>query len=158
MDLGSYLKQRREESGITLEKVAADTRIRAQMLQDLEDNRVDALPEKVFVRGFVMAYTQAIRVDADEALDLMDEFYAVRTGHSADTRTMSHVQPEPEGTGLRFRAAYLLLVLLALLTFSVAWFVNKANSDGKAVSAVENTDVNSGTTRGLDSTKSDKKR
>ena len=66
--LGGYFREEREAQGLTFEQLATSTRIRESYLQALEDGHFNLLPEKVFVKGFVRAYAQALGLDEEEAL------------------------------------------------------------------------------------------
>ena len=66
--LGTFFQEAREAQGLTLEQVAASTRIQESYLQALEEERFHALPEKVFTKGFVRTYARTLGVDEEEAL------------------------------------------------------------------------------------------
>jgi cytoskeleton protein RodZ len=65
--LGDWLRQRREELGISLEQVEEDTRIRVRYLQALEAEDLDALPDPVVGRGFLRNYAAYLELDPQEA-------------------------------------------------------------------------------------------
>lgn len=65
--LGEWLKQHRDELGISLEKAETETRIRAQYLQALEAEDLKALPNHVVARGFLRNYAVYLGLDAQEA-------------------------------------------------------------------------------------------
>lgn len=66
--LGEYFRKAREAQGLTIEQVAATTRIQESYLQALEEERFQALPEKVFTKGFVRTYARTLGLDEEEAL------------------------------------------------------------------------------------------
>ena len=53
MSLGSLLGEARRARGVTLEQVAAATRIRLRHLTALEEGRLTELPAPVYVRGYL---------------------------------------------------------------------------------------------------------
>ena len=59
---GAYLRYHRMSKGLTLETIARDTRIRPVFLEALEAGDSGQLPELVFVRGFVVAFSQAVGI------------------------------------------------------------------------------------------------
>jgi len=65
---GLYLQSLRVEKGISIEQVAAETRIRAEILRSIEAEDYDNLPDDVFVKGFLQSYAQAIGADSREVL------------------------------------------------------------------------------------------
>ena len=50
---GQKLKEAREQRGLRLEDVSQSTRVRVCHLEALERDDFDAMPQDVFVRGFV---------------------------------------------------------------------------------------------------------
>ncbi|MDJ0780494.1 MAG: DUF4115 domain-containing protein [Desulfosarcinaceae bacterium] len=65
---GAFLKAQREASGISLQMVAARTNIQPEILVQIETERLDQLPEPVYIKGFVRAYAEAIGADPREAV------------------------------------------------------------------------------------------
>ncbi len=62
---GALLRLIREARGLTLREVVDRTRIRTQQLVWLEEEVYDRLPERVYLRGFVMAYAALLRLDPE---------------------------------------------------------------------------------------------
>jgi len=57
---GRRLRDQRERQGVTLEAIAATTKIKASLLADLERGDVSAWPKGIFRRAFVRGYATAI--------------------------------------------------------------------------------------------------
>ncbi len=70
---GPYLKNERELRGITLEEIAAATKIHIKYLQALEDERYADLPGEVFVKGFLRSFAKAIGADGDDIVAAYDQ-------------------------------------------------------------------------------------
>ena len=66
--LGSYLRELREDRGLSLEDLCRATRVAPRYLEALEGDDLGALPGHVFARGFLRAYCQALGVSPDEAI------------------------------------------------------------------------------------------
>ncbi|HLE60394.1 MAG TPA: helix-turn-helix domain-containing protein [Thermoanaerobaculaceae bacterium] len=62
---GAQLRKVREGLGLTLAEVAQRTRIRPKQLESIEAEAFDKLPQRVFVRGFVMTYARELKLDPD---------------------------------------------------------------------------------------------
>jgi len=65
---GARLRRWRIARGIELERIASATKISASYLRSLEEERFDALPASVYVRGFLTAYVRAVGLDADRVV------------------------------------------------------------------------------------------
>ena len=65
---GARLRRWRIARGIELDRVASTTKIGASYLRSLEEERFDALPATVYIRGFLTAYVRAVGLDADRVV------------------------------------------------------------------------------------------
>ncbi len=74
--LGQYLKKQREKQNLSLEDLAARTKIHIQKLEDIEKGQRDKLPAKVFCIGLVKSYARELRVDMEHVNQLIDEAFA----------------------------------------------------------------------------------
>ena len=68
LSFGRYLQSIRLEKKISLEEVAAQTRIGLGNLMLVEQEDHEQLPAEVFVKGFLRSYAAAIGADGDEAV------------------------------------------------------------------------------------------
>ena len=114
---GAYLRSERELRNIPLAEVAARTRIRESWLELLEQGAHDRLPATVFVRGFVRAYAQAIRIDGARADRLLTD--ALGTGDPAEAEPFSRT-PVREVEGRRLAGIALAVIVLL---FAAAWIL-----------------------------------
>lgn len=62
---GRRLRRERERRQITLESIAADTKISASLFAGLERDDISRWPSGIFRRAFIRAYADAIGLDAD---------------------------------------------------------------------------------------------
>lgn len=60
---GAFLTHHRRAQGLSIERLAAETKIRVAVLHQLESESTDQLPEAVFVRGHVLTYARALGLD-----------------------------------------------------------------------------------------------
>ena len=65
---GEQLRQARESQNITLQEIAANTKISARALQALESEQFDRLPGGIFNKGFVRAYARYVGLDEEKML------------------------------------------------------------------------------------------
>ena len=68
-DIGEALRLLREHRGLSLQNLAERTRVRASFLEALEQMRLEALPSRPFVIGYIRAYAQALGLDPDVAAE-----------------------------------------------------------------------------------------
>ncbi|MEO8359826.1 MAG: RodZ domain-containing protein [Vicinamibacteria bacterium] len=65
---GESLRRERELRGVTLQEISASTKIGVSMLQAIEEDRLDKLPQGLFVRGFVREYARFLALDEQKIL------------------------------------------------------------------------------------------
>ncbi len=143
--VGSYLKQQRERAGMSLEQVAKATKIRATLLTSLEADCMDDLPGGVFMRGFVRAYADTLRLRPDRAMELLDGLLSPAPAEARYSSPLESNDVQPVG---RLKLSHMLVLAGVLLSLVGGWYAFTYENPGRAaVTAAEATDVDSGTTK-----------
>jgi curved DNA-binding protein CbpA len=62
---GADLKIIREKKGISLDHISFQSKVKMAALQAIEEDRFDALPPRVYVKGFLKSYADALDIDPD---------------------------------------------------------------------------------------------
>jgi len=65
MDVGTTLRHARERRGLSIEDVAATTRISHRLLQAIEDNAFEKVPSGIFARGFIRSFAREVGLDPE---------------------------------------------------------------------------------------------
>jgi cytoskeletal protein RodZ len=65
-ELGDYLKQCRQDKGISLDQIASTTKIQRRLLQGIEDGDLTILPESIYIRGLVKRFAEALNLPGNE--------------------------------------------------------------------------------------------
>ena len=65
-ELGSYLYQVRCQQGISIEDVGRYCCIRVSLLQAIEEGNLDALPEPVYIQGFIKQFADALGLNGSQ--------------------------------------------------------------------------------------------
>lgn len=68
MDVGAHLRDARERRGLTLERVAASTKLSTPVLRLIERNEWERLPGGLFTRGHLRAYAVEVGADPEEVV------------------------------------------------------------------------------------------
>lgn len=82
---GETLMRLRERRGIDIHELAHATKISRQHLRNIEDEKFSALPEKVFLRGYLASYARCLSLDPEKVTsDYMDRYEGWKRKAAAD--------------------------------------------------------------------------
>lgn len=110
---GLFLQTARIEKKMSIEDLAAETRIRDEVLRQLEAEAHENLPDEVFVKGFIRSYALAVGADEAEALQ---RYYANREMQDVNQERQTVRSTPPKRFWLAFMASVGAVLLLAGLT------------------------------------------
>ena len=136
MTVGQRLREAREAKGLSIEDIAASTRIPTRHLSSLEISDWDKLPAATYSVGFAKNYAGAVGLDRNE----IGEQLRAEMGGSTRPQTISpevYETADPARTmpkGLVFGA----LALLAVVVLALTWLSNRSLKGDDAAPAAEN--------------------
>ena len=108
-ELGSRLRNRREERGLSLQDIERSTKISVRLLKHIEEGTFSALPKGVFARNFIRQYCEAIDMDAGPILEQL--FPSEPYSEESET-------PPP-----RERSGLIWLIIVVVATMCLLWYV-----------------------------------
>ena len=75
---GAHLRHWRLSRGLTLQRIAAETKITVTILEQIENEDFDSLPAAAFVRGHVQQYAREIHLE--DAFEMASKYIAKMQG------------------------------------------------------------------------------
>ncbi len=91
--VGTYLARRRKELGISLERAAADTKLRQRVIEAIEYTDFDAMPPEGYARASIRSYARYLGLNTPEVLRLYEEqrneYEARQQEHAARDKALS---------------------------------------------------------------------
>jgi transcriptional regulator with XRE-family HTH domain len=93
LSFGRRLRSSRERLGISLEAIAASTKISRSLLADLERDDVSKWPGGIYRRAFVREYAAAIGLPAEAVVAEFNQLFP-EEGTPPDTRTLRAEPPK----------------------------------------------------------------
>jgi transcriptional regulator with XRE-family HTH domain len=133
--VGQRLREAREAKGLSIEDIAATTRIPTRHLSSLETSEWDKLPAATYSVGFAKNYAAAVGLDRAEIADALRlEMGGTRpvTIYPEVYETADPARTMPKG--LVFGA----LALLALVVLGLTWMSSNAMESSDAPAVAEN--------------------
>ena len=132
---GESLKREREMRGVTLEEIAAATRIAPRFLRAIEDEEWDQLPGGVFNRGFVRAMAHYLGLDEENTV--AEYALAVDDRQTIPVWTGS----PPAVTPQLPRLAWVVIAATAIVLLGGIWWGTRLLLGRRAASREEQTQV-----------------
>jgi len=120
---GQLLRQAREAAGLHVAALAVALKVPVRKLEALEDDRLDELPDAVFVRALASSVCRSLKIDPQPVLERLPQTAAPRLvqdrdGINAPFRAPSDVA-KPSGFATLTKPVYLAVVALLLAALVV---------------------------------------
>ncbi len=115
---GEQLRREREMRHISLDEIAATTKIGTRLLRALEEEQFELLPGGIFNKGYVRAYAKYVGIDEEKAIAGYLQAVHDAPGHAVTDPTLSirFEQSSPEVAQARSRSPLPVVpVLIALV-------------------------------------------
>jgi cytoskeleton protein RodZ len=146
-DTSELLKRTRLSKNLTLEEISSQTKIQLHILKALDEGNLDSLPNKVFIKGFLRQYAQALGLKSSEVIEMYDRensTAAPQPTKAAPISRMDNNQMQEKTNVLWFRAPAKLIsiagvIIIVGLISSIYFFSMKYASYSKET---VNSDVN----------------
>lgn len=140
---GERLRAARLSQGLEVAKVAAQLHLSEEMVHALERDEYDALPGRVFVRGYLRNYARLVGLAPDSLLKQFDERFPDSEAVRTLSRVGTSVRPEVHSShgGMRFVT---LLIVLTLIGLFVAWwkgYLSWLSQDGALLSVAPRSEL-----------------
>lgn len=122
--VGEILLAAREGSGLSLESVSLDTKIPRKSLEYLETDNFEALPSRVYVRGFLRTYAGLLGLDVQQVLGRFDAQVGQTHKSRGDRWEIEEAVVEEELESPKIFRRFVMPYLAALLVVAaIVWAV-----------------------------------
>ena len=93
--LGQTLRKAREAKGLTPSKVAAETRILVQIVEDIENEDFHRIAAPIYGRGFVRLFAECVGLDPQPLIREFMDIYEGRRAPTVQVRNVPVATPQP---------------------------------------------------------------
>ncbi len=114
---GDFLRKKREEKGISLEKLESLTKIKKTILDNLENERFEKLPPKIYIRGIISKYCQYVELDKDEVLGNFDKYFYENRSDKFNVGKVGGNEKVRKNKSKGFDLGKILVVFFVVLAF-----------------------------------------
>jgi|Deesub1362A_J573_1020465.scaffolds.fasta_scaffold13587_2 cytoskeletal protein RodZ len=140
--IGEYLRSQRERASLTLKDISEKTRIRTSYLHAIEEENFDKIPGRVFIKGYVRQYCNALSIPEKEAIEILD----------ADLREYYKPEEPPvkedRGRFIPIKILYPIAVLLVVAVIGL-YFNAKENHGPQIAKKQANTEITKTSTQNM---------
>jgi cytoskeleton protein RodZ len=137
VSFGVSLKRERELRGISLAEIAKTTKISVRLLEAIEKDRYDILPEGVFRKSFIKSYAKYLGMNEDQILNkYVLEVQANTASQSAPVKPTQSFRVTLAGS----RRSLLLTLGILLMVLAVScgfWYLTRASQNKEAPPATQ---------------------
>lgn len=116
-DIGDYLREVRESLGLDTRDIGMRLNIRAKYLDALEEGRIDALPGKIYARGYLQNYAEFLGIDKEEIAEAFDRL-------SGGGARMQYFVPEPTERNYQPGMVVVGVAIIAVLSVYYYWYTH----------------------------------
>lgn len=135
---GAQLAQIREKKGYSREYVAGKLHLRVRLIELLETDSYDQMPETVFIKGYFRAYAKLLEVPPEPFLEL---FTSLHTVERKTEKTLWQGKRETYRKAKIVRWVTAMIVVGAIVTVGM-WWHNNADSPLFISNTVSKSDIN----------------
>lgn len=73
-NIGTKLKDKREENGLSIEEVAEDLKMRPSQISSIEDGKTENFKDVFYLKHFIRDYAKYLGLDSEKILDEFNEY------------------------------------------------------------------------------------
>lgn len=112
MDIGSKLREKRQDMGLSVEDVSARTLINPNYINAIEENKFSVIPAEVMTLGFLRNYSIVLGLNPDEVIS---EYKKSNTSRLYPKITTVRLQDVPVKKTIKLKIIPLLVILLGIV-------------------------------------------
>ena len=110
LELGTSFRKSRASLNLSIDRIAAETRINPRFLEAIENERFDILPGGIFNRGFIRAYAVRLGLDPEEAVQGYEKLF-----RGGDAEPLQQETERGRGKTTKIPVYYVALAGLVML-------------------------------------------
>jgi len=129
--LGQELKRERELRGISLKEIANSTKINLKFLQALENDELEILPGKFFIKGILSAYAKCLGLEKEYVLNKYYEDFLLKEQDLEKEEIKEKSSPSVFPRKLNFFSLVFISVLLFLIFISF-YFISRPRKSSES--------------------------
>lgn len=139
MDIGTHLREAREEKGISLDSLQETTKIQKRYLVAIEEGNFHLLPGRFYAKAFIKEYANAVGIEADGLIELYER--TAKDEENDDASEYTQVKQTPlESSSNKMSSSLFPRIMVFLLIFGIiiaAVYFYKKTADSNSVDPLD---------------------
>lgn len=127
---GHRLQQRRVHVGLSVSEVAARLHLRACIIEAIENDDYEALPEFVFIRGYLRAYSSLLGINSDEVIEA---FHGLNLSEPKADKNLMQTRKSMPRKERPFRWLSSIVVVCLVAVLGSWWHAKRGNPNATGV-------------------------
>lgn len=137
-EVGLYLKQCRQEKGVSLNDISEVTKISPQLLRAIEEGQWEKLYSSFFLVNFLKAYCRVVGIPCDHAVRCAEKFFSPIDKKRAESYRKLLARRRPILINRGKIAFYVSVIFISMLMlFGGLFFSNRTERPPKIVNKLE---------------------
>ena len=145
-NIGTKLKDKREENGLSIEEVAEDLKMRPSQISSIEEGKTEDFKDVFYLKYFIRDYAKYLGLDGDILLDELNEYLFEQTSRISlsdieearklkeeSEKDMKIISPYTVSDEKNSNLYILLGGILILIVIAIMGYVGFSNSVDKEV-------------------------
>ena len=138
-EIGEALKEARENTGLSLEEVSSDLKLRPSQIENIESGNIDAFKDVFYLKYFIKEYAKYLGLSYDELIDDFNEYLfdytskislddikkAKKKADKKDKKQKRIASPYTIERRKRINFKIGLIIFLTIIAFLLATFIVK---------------------------------
>ena len=121
---GAELASLRHQKGYSAEYIAGKLHLRVRIIQLLEADDYQGMPEPVFIKGYIRAYAKLLDISPEPLVELFNSIYKVED-KSEKALWQSRRETNKAEHAIRWVTGFFAIIVLAAV--GMWWYTNKDN-------------------------------
>lgn len=151
-EIGAALKEQRENTGLSLEEVASDLKLRSSQIENIEAGNMDAFKDVFYLKYFIKEYAKYLGLSYDDLIDEFNEYIFDYTSKISleDIKKAAKKESKKDKKQKRIASPYTierrrrinfkigLVIFLSIIALFLAGFIVKTVSDTNNNKPIDN--------------------
>ena len=129
-NIGSKLKKKREEDGLSIEEVAEDLKMRPSQIESIEEGRTEDFKDVFYLKYFLRDYAKYLGLDSEQILDEFSEYLFDITSKEKKEDKKDKNSPYTKDTKKEIKSSRIIIGIVSIIVLIIIGYIIISNYEG----------------------------